>query len=145
MNQNQIDILNSYLSNIKVLNNNLYNLHFNVVDDNFFTLHKKYQEYYEYFAEVYDAVAERIKMLGGFPITSLTQYENISTIKSMPSCDYSGEESLQILANDFSYMIGYSKQVISELDAVGDSVSSGLISDALKFFEKQLWMVRSSL
>lgn len=145
MMQNQIDILNTYLANVKVLNNNLYNLHFNVVGREFFTIHRRLQDYYEYFADVYDAVAERIKMLGGYPITSLVEYENVSTLKSMPSRDYSTEETLQILANDFSYMIGLSSQVMSELDVVGDGVSSGIVSDVLKYLEKELWMIKSSM
>lgn len=33
---NKVDILNEYMSNLKVFNNNLYNLHFNIVGSSFF-------------------------------------------------------------------------------------------------------------
>ena len=51
----QTELLNEYLSNLKVLNNNLYNLHFNVIGEHFFTLHKKLEEYYHKVADMYDA------------------------------------------------------------------------------------------
>ena len=46
MNKN-IEILNEYLANLQVETNNLYNMHFNIVGESFFGLHRKLQEYYE--------------------------------------------------------------------------------------------------
>jgi len=66
--EDSINILNEYMTNIKVEDNNLYNLHFNVVGMSFMGLHKKLQEYYENFNNFYDSLSERIKMLDGFPI-----------------------------------------------------------------------------
>ena len=85
---NKVDILNEYMSNLKVFNNNLYNLHFNIVGSSFFGMHQKLQDYYEKLALMYDTAAERIKMLGGYPITSLKQISEVSTIKSMKSQNY---------------------------------------------------------
>ena len=44
--EKNINILNEYMANLKVLNNNLYNMHFNIVGTSFFGLHKKLQELY---------------------------------------------------------------------------------------------------
>ena len=105
MNQNSsINILNEYMTNLKVMNNNLYNMHFNIIGESFFGLHRKLQEYYEKVALMYDAVAERIKMLGGMPITSLKEIEETSTIKSMKSMNFSGKQVLEVLDNDFSFL-----------------------------------------
>lgn len=138
------EVLNEYLANLKVLNNNLYNMHFNVIGPNFFTIHKKLEEYYDKVAEMYDAVAERIKMLSCYPITSLVQYENVSTIKSMKSQDYTEKQVLGVLTNDFTFMLQLSKEVGEFAKMSNDDVSSGIIGDNASFFEKQLWMVKAS-
>ena len=117
MKQNSnIDILNEYMANLKVLNNNLYNMHFNIIGESFFGLHRKLQEYYEKVALFYDAVAERIKMLGGFPITSLKDIEDISTMKSMKSMNFKGRQVLEVLDNDFTFLKDYTRDLIEYFD-----------------------------
>ena len=98
--------------NLKVENNNLYNLHFNVIGPSFQGMHKKMQEYYEKVAIFYDNIAERIKMLGGYPYTSLNKIEDVSTIKSMKSMDFNGNQVMEILDNDFSFLVDYTKDLV---------------------------------
>ena len=140
-----IDILNEYMANLKVLNNNLYNMHFNIVGASFFGLHKKLQEYYEKVAIMYDDIAERIKMLDGYPITSLKKIEEISTIKSMRSQDYTGNQVLEVLENDFGFIIDYTKDLLKITEKENDSYTSSVLSNNLMFFEKEYWMVKASL
>ena len=103
------------------------------------------QDYYEEIALMYDSVAERIKMLGGYPITSLKKTEDLSTIKSMRSMDYSGNQILEVLNNDFKFLVDYTKDLINIFDREGDYYTSSLLSNNLNFFEKELWMVKTSL
>lgn len=140
-----INILNEYMSNLKVLNNNLYNMHFNIIGASFFGLHRKLQDYYEQVSLMYDSIAERIKMLSGYPITSLKKIEDTSTIKSMRSMDYSGNQVLEVLDNDFCFLVDYTKDLINIFEREGDYYTSSILSDNLKFFEKELWMIKSSL
>lgn len=143
--ENNINILNEYMANLKVENNNLYNLHFNIVGSSFMGLHKKLQEYYENIAIFYDDVAERIKMLGGFPITSLDKIEEVSTIKSMKSMNFNGNQVLEILDNDFSFLVDYTKDLIKIFNESNDYYTSNKLNEFLMYFEKQLWMIKSSL
>ena len=146
MKQNSnIDILNEYMVNLKVLNNNLYNMHFNIVGESFFGLHRKLQEYYEKVALLYDAVAERIKMLGGFPITSLKEIEDISTMKSMKSMSFNGRQVLEVLDNDFTFLKDYTKDLIEYFDKEKDYYTVSMLEDNLSFIEKELWMIKTSL
>ena len=133
---NKVDILNEYMSNLKVFNNNLYNLHFNIVGSSFFGMHQKLQD---------DSIAERIKMLSGYPITSLKKIEDVSTIKSMRSMDYNGRQVLEVLENDFNFFVDYTKDLINIFSKEGDYYTASILEDNLKFFEKQLWMVKSSM
>lgn len=143
--ENNIDILNEYMCNLKVLNNNLYNLHFNIIGQSFMGLHKKLEEYYNKVAIMYDSIAERIKMINGYPITSLNKFEEISSIKSMISQNYNGNQVLEILDNDFSFLVEYTKDLISYFNKQNDYYTINLLNDNLIFFEKELWMIKSSL
>ena len=143
--EDNINILNEYLSNLKVESNNLYNLHFNVVGMSFMGLHKKLQEYYENFNNFYDSIAERIKMLNGYPITSLVKIEVVSTIKSMKSMDFSANQVLSILDNDFSFLTEYTKDLIKVFSDRNDYYTNNLLNDILMYIEKELWMIKSSL
>lgn len=146
MNQNSnIDIMNEYMVNLKILNNNLYNMHFNIVGESFFGLHRKLQEYYERVALMYDAAAERVKMLGGMPITSLKEMEDVSTMKSMKSMSFSGKQVLEVLENDLVFMRDYTKDLIEYYEKEKDFYSVSMLGDNLVFFEKELWMVKTSL
>lgn len=146
MNQNSnIEIMNEYMVNLKVLNNNLYNMHFNIVGESFFGLHRKLQEYYERVALMYDAAAERIKMLGGMPITSLKEMEELSTMKSMKSMNFSGRQVLEVLDNDFTFMRDYTKDLIEHYDKEKDFYTVSMLEDNLHFLEKELWMIKTSL
>ena len=143
--EDNINILNEYMTNLKVESNNLYNLHFNVVGMSFMGLHKKLQEYYENFNLFYDNIAERIKMLNGYPITSLNKIEEISTIKSMKSMDFSANQVLSILDNDFSFLTEYTKDLIKVFNDRNDYYTNNLLNDILMYIEKELWMIKSSL
>lgn len=143
--ENNINILNEYMSNLKVENNNLYNLHFNVIGPSFQGLHKKLQEYYENIALFYDNIAERIKMLGGYPYTSLNKIEEVSTIKSMKSMDFTGNQVMEILDNDFSFLVDYTKDLIKIFNDQNDYYTSSILNSILLYIEKELWMIKTSL
>lgn len=141
----QIDALNDYMSNLKVEVNNLYNMHFNIIGSSFYGLHKKLQEFYERVSSMYDNTAERIKMKEGFPLTSLKEIENKSQIKSMISQDYTGNQVLDVLQNDFSFLALYTKDLIEYFNKMSDFYTVSMLEDNLLFFEKELWMIKSSL
>ncbi len=140
----EIDILNEYMCNLKVFNNNLYNLHFNVVGESFMGLHKKLEEYYNNIAIMYDDIAESIKIIGGYPITSLKKIEEISSIKSMISQDYNSNQILEILDNDMSFLTEYTKDLINYFKDKNDYITN-ILNNNLMFFTKNLWMIKSSL
>lgn len=139
-----IAILNEYLANLKVLNNNLYNFHFNVIGKGFFQIHKKLEDYYKLIANMYDEVAERIKMLGDYPITSLIQYEETSTLKSRKSIDYPTKQVFEILINDFSFMLGFSNELKEYATTIKDTITEDLMTKYIVFFEKEIWMLEAS-
>ena len=137
----EIDILNEYMANVKVEINNLYNMHFNIVGSSFFDIHKKLQEYYEKFSLFYDEIAERIKMLNGYPLTNLMKIEELSQIKSMQSRDYTGDMVKDVLENDFTYLRDYTKDYFSK---ESDIYTSHMLLEIMSYLEKEVWMIKTS-
>lgn len=145
MKDENINLLNDYMCNLKVMINNLYNMHFNIVGPSFFSIHKKLKEYYEKVSDMYDSIAERIKMLGGLPITSLNKIEETSTIKSMCSMNFTGVQVMEVLENDFDFLNKFTKDLISYYEKEKDYYTSDILHGNLNFLEKELWMVKTSL
>lgn len=142
MNKN-IDILNEYMANIKVEINNLYNMHFNIVGPNFLEIHSLLEKEYKKFTDFYDQIAERIKMLQGYPLTNLLKIEEISQIKSMQSRDYNEFQVLDVLNNDFTYLRDYTKDLIGYFSKENDPYTSHMLLEFLLVIEKELWICES--
>lgn len=82
MSNNQIaNALNTVLANATVLYQKMHTFHWEVKGDQFFTLHAKFEQQYETWAKVIDAVAERILAIGGHPLTSLQLALQTATVK----------------------------------------------------------------
>ena len=84
-------------------------------------------------------------MLNGYPLTSLLKIEETSTIKSMKSMDFNGNQVLNILDNDFSFLMEYTKDLIKVFNEKNDYYTSNILNKILMYIEKELWMIRSSL
>lgn len=143
--QNMSNLLNQYLSNTAVLINKIYNYHWNIVGLSFFPMHKKLEEYYEEITDIFDEVAERIKQLEGFPITSLRKYSELAQIKEAESRNYDQREVITNLIRDFEYMSAITNQIIELTEQANDEVTNLLFGEYAKFFEKQLWMLKAHL
>ncbi len=143
--QQIVNYLNQYLADEAVLSNKISNYHWNLVGNDFFSVHAKFQEYYEKANEMVDLIAERIKQLGGYPLTSLKTYSEIATIKSAESKNYTSKEAITSLIADFSYMLNAGIEISRFAETAGDIGTSSLISDYLNYLEKQLWMLGATL
>lgn len=142
---NMTNILNQYLSNIAVLNINLYNYHWNVIGPLFNDLHSKLQEYYEQTTLMFDQIAERIKMLNGFPITSLQNYSQISTIKNIESKNYNDKDIIIAIIKDFEIILTMTYEIGTIANQANDLNTINLMTNYATFFDKQLWILRANL
>lgn len=66
--QGVINLLNQDLADAYLLVFKTKKYHWDVVGPQFRDLHKLWQEHYEALTENIDSIAERIRMLGGFPV-----------------------------------------------------------------------------
>ncbi|RFU60459.1 Dps family protein [Peribacillus glennii] len=82
------DALNVYVANLHVVSAKIRNFHWNVVGVDFFDFHEVLQKIYEHVALETDLYAERIKMLGFYPLASMQEFIRYATLDEAPSAPY---------------------------------------------------------
>lgn len=140
-----LKLLNKYVADIAVMNTKLHNLHWNVVGQNFVQAHLYLEKLYDDLFEKYDQVAERIKMLGGFPDANNKAYLDITTIKELPNKNWSVKEALEITREDYKSLLTLVQEIRSVSDQENESVSVMMSDDHIAFYEKELWFMNSML
>ena len=142
-NQNLINFLNQLLSNYFVMYVKLHRYHWFVQGRHFFRLHEKFEEMYEMFHEDLDEIAERILMIDGKPLATMSKYLDEKTLTEA-NADDKEDEMISQLVEDY-------KQLISEIRDDGIKLASELEDEpTLDMFinfqsklEKDLWMLEA--
>lgn len=135
--------MNEYLANLQVMFIKLHNLHWNVVGISFFDIHEKTQLLYENVSEEIDLIAERIKMIGFFPVGSLAEALNLATITEIPSVIViNGPTAACVVVTDLQALIIQLREISGDVDS---EYTGGLIGNAITYFEKQHWLFSAYL
>ncbi|MBM7557776.1 Dps family protein [Halanaerobacter jeridensis] len=139
------DKLNTYLSNLAVLNTKLHNLHWNVEGAKFMQVHEYTEELYEEFFELYDEVAELIKMKGEFPLVKADDYVENATIEELESKAFADKEVLEIVKSDLEEMKSLATEIRAEADEVDDFEVVGEFEEHIAHYSQNLWFLESML
>ncbi|MFI3330120.1 MAG: DNA starvation/stationary phase protection protein [bacterium] len=137
--------LNIYLSNVSVMYTKLHNLHWNISGPRFKTIHEYLETLYDGFSDVYDEIAELIKMQNGVPFASIRKYIETSTIKEIESIDYSEKEVLTICLadlNEFKKHVESTRLIAVEED---NYAVIAMLEDQLANYNKTIWFLESML
>ena len=133
-------VANTYVLYIKTLN-----FHWNIRDPAFIALHTMLEDQYNALAEAGDVIAERIRILGNFPIASMKEFLEHTTIKEALTHSIASPEMLQLLVDDNNQCAKELKECIKAADAIADYGTSDMATDYCRYHEKQAWMLRSHL
>ncbi|PLR84384.1 DNA starvation/stationary phase protection protein [Bacillus canaveralius] len=137
--------LNRYLANLHVVYIKLRNFHWNVVGVDFIDFHEKLAELYEEVALEIDRIAERIKMLGFFPLASMREFVCYATLAEVPSAPYDTATIAYAVAHDFAATARYLREVDQFVRETTDEFTIDLIAAALGFLEKHVWFFTAYL
>jgi DNA-binding ferritin-like protein len=118
-NQNVINGLNGILADSIVLYQKLHHYHWRVKGRGFYQLHGMFEAFYDEFAEVTDGVAERILMIGGAPLASLTQALELASVKEDVTVP-DGQRMVVNLATDLESFRAKVRGVVEMADESGD-------------------------
>jgi starvation-inducible DNA-binding protein len=140
-----IEMLNKNLSNLQVLYVKLHNYHWNVKGMNFKPIHEMTEAYYDYFAEQYDEVAERIVQLGGKPFATLQDYLKSSAIKEENKNEFDAKYVLNSVLADFEILNKEFKEISDAAGESGDVPTANIADDNVAWLEKEIWMIKASI
>ncbi len=131
--------LNSLLANLHVHYQKLRNYHWNVTGGEFFDIHEKTEtEYTEVLTEI-DEVAERIRVFGATPFSTLKDYLEISEIEETGT-NLSSKEIVQEILSDYEILFSFMVDAVESAREIGDISTDSLITGFMKRREKMHWM-----
>jgi DNA-binding ferritin-like protein (oxidative damage protectant) len=136
--------LNYLLANYSILYMNLRGFHWNLKGENFFTLHPKFEEYYNDAASKIDEIAERVQSLGYMPLHSYSDYRSVSDIKEITDVA-DGKICMEHLLEGYEIILRHERQICIEAENVKDEGTVSMITDYIRQQEKTVWMLKSCL
>lgn len=141
--QGVIEMLNCDLADAYLLLLKTKKYHWDVVGPQFRTLHELWQEQYEAITENIDEIAERVRMLGGYPIGTVEGFLKKTSIKEHPGDLPSAPEMVERLAVDHELIIRNLREHIDQCDELHDQGTMDFLTGLMEQHEEMAWMLRS--
>lgn len=135
--------LNTYLANLAVWNVKLHNLHWNVTGHYFKPLHEMTESIYDEVFDAFDSVAEIMKMKGEMPLSTMSEYLAVATIKEVPANDFSAHEVVAMIEEDMLLMNELALEIRKEALEFDDFEVQSMFEGFVSGFSKQLWFIRA--
>ncbi|HBG41226.1 MAG TPA: DNA starvation/stationary phase protection protein [Porphyromonadaceae bacterium] len=136
--------LQQLLADYQLYYTNLRGFHWNIKGKQFYTLHAKFEEFYDNAAEKVDEIAERILMLGGVPAHNFSDYLKVSKIKETGVVS-DPNEIVQLLLDYLKGLIAQERKTIETASEGGDEATADLLTGFLGEQEKTVWMLTAYL
>lgn len=139
-----IEILNGVLANESLLLIKTKKFHWDVTGPQFMTLHKLWDAQYEKLALQSDAVAERARALGGFPIGTARGFLEHASIEEHPGQVLAATDSVAVLVADHETVIRLLRQAVDTCDdKFKDKGTADFLTGLMESHEEMAWMLRS--
>tara|TARA_B100000749_G_scaffold280771_1_gene278675 strand:- start:175634 stop:176170 length:537 start_codon:yes stop_codon:yes gene_type:complete len=139
------DRLNDLLANEFSLFTKTLNYHWNVKGPRFHSIHEFLDEQYHDLLKVVDAVAERVREIGGQPMGTLAELEKHSSHSERPKKVPDATTMLQDLTSDHESICMQIQSQLKELDGESDPGTEDFLGSLIKKHEEMCWMLRSHL
>lgn len=144
MEKNLINKLNQNIADLNILYVKLHNYHWNIKGMQFMPIHNMTEEFYNYVAELYDTLAERVLQLNAKPLSTVKEYLETANIKEEPTSDFSADQVLAGVIADFEYLLTSYKELLRIAEEQQDVPTANIVSDTIQWLEKALWMLKAS-
>ena len=132
--------LNVLLADYHLYYQKLRNFHWNVVGNNFFELHFKFEEMYEDAKIKIDEIAERILTLRYQPTSNFSDYIEMSSIKEASEKTKDTDMVKKVL-EDHGKLLQQMRKVVETADKSEDEGTIDLIGGYIGYIEKVSWML----
>jgi starvation-inducible DNA-binding protein len=142
--EGSIGILNAALSNVYLLLIKTKKYHWDVVGPQFMTLHKLWEDHYQTLSLSVDEHAERIRMLGGYPVGTAAGFLQYATLNEDPGDILNATEMVTRLVNDHEEIIrGLRAAVDLCTDDFHDAGNADFLTAQMEQHESMAWMLRA--
>lgn len=135
-----VEQLNILLADYHLYYQKLRNFHWNVIGQNFFDLHEKFEELYDDAKLKVDEIAERILTLRYQPTSNFSDYLETSNLEESPST-LKDNEMIVTLLGDHGKILKQMSKVIESATENGDEGTIDLIGAYIRELEKASWML----
>lgn len=142
--QGVIDLLNHDLADAYLLLVKTKKFHWDVVGPQFLTLHKLWEEHYNVLTENIDAMAERIRSRGGYPIGTMKGFLEVTSLDEHPGDVPLATGMVDILIGDHEQVI---RNLRDHIDLCGEKFhdvgTADFLTGLMEQHEQIAWMLRS--
>src|ERR1700737_3926735 len=137
-----VENLNQVLADTITLRDLYKKHHWQVAGHTFYQLHLLFDKHYEEQAELVDAIAERIQLLGGISIAMAADVAETTIIPRPPR----GREEVPVqnsrLLEAHEFLLKEARTMAEQADKVGDAGTNDLlVSQVIRTNELQVWFV----
>jgi starvation-inducible DNA-binding protein len=136
--------MNLLLADEMVFYQKLRNFPWNVRGPAFFQLHTKFEEMYTASSLTVDQIAERIRALGGRPLSTMKEFldsSRISEQSDVPSANHMVGE----LQSDLEKLVEFTNGLRKSAGNAGDDTTVALMDDLADAHEQDAWMLKAWL
>jgi starvation-inducible DNA-binding protein len=141
-----VELLNSNLADLYLLLIKTKKYHWDVIGPQFRTLHQLWEEQYTALTESIDAVAERVRALGGYPLGTAAGFIQYSTIQEHSNDLPNANEMVDRLVQDHEQIIRSLRENIDKCsDEYHDEGTADFLTGLMEQHEEMAWMLRSFL
>ncbi|MDZ8186154.1 MAG: Dps family protein [Nostoc sp. ChiSLP02] len=142
--QGVVDLLNQDLADAYLLLVKTKKYHWDVVGPQFRSLHQLWEEHYEKLTVNIDALAERVRALGGYPVGSMEGFLKIATLKEHAGDVPTATGMVANLVEDHEQII---RNLRDHVDRSGESFhdqgTADFLTGLMEEHEEMAWMLRS--
>lgn len=132
--------LNTLLANYNMYYQKLRSHHWNILGENFFELHEKFETLYTDARMKIDEITERVLTLHYRPLSKYSDYIKISSIKESSPLLTDREMVFEIM-NDHNKLLVQMKSVITQAENADDQETIDLLGSYIRELEKSTWML----
>ena len=138
------DMLNQLQADATVFYQKARAFHWTVAGQQFFLLHEQFEEIYTRWAEHIDAIAERVVINGGTPLTTLSAVLSRAGIRDNGAA-IDARAMIETLVADLQRLLAVIAQALSAAETDGSRGTIGLLEGIRDQEEKALWMLSALL
>lgn len=141
-----VNRLNQLLAEEHTLYVKTRNFHWNLRGPLFAPLHELFEQQYNDLQLIADEIAERVRMLGGFAVGTMEEFQELTRLSELPGDYPAAQTMVSRLLDDHEAVINYIRSDIDDsTEQFGDEGTADLLIGIMRQHEKMAWMLRSSL